>query len=221
MAQAVRPLPASLVLVAFPSASGPGAPVAVPLVVSAPAADVVLPPDPPDWLSLAAPQAIAPGLCEVGCIAADNPRAVRRVHLAFTVQGNPWDVEFAQQPGLLTQTEQIRVLNTPLTVDMTVLVTWVASLINDIELPPIQLVVTVLAVLALVALGLIAALLRHLFADVPEPRPLSTDTLGQPVVVVPGISVSGVLPLKALAVEDQTIALQTVKAIYWLLRQLR
>jgi hypothetical protein len=215
-----RPLPQSLVLVAFPSAAGAGSPAPVPLFISADAAQVTLPPGPPDWLQLAAPQALAPGLCRVDCTAGDNPRDTLRARLGFTVRGRVWEVEFTQQPGLLVQTEQIRVLNTPLTVDMAVLVTWVASLINDIEVPPIQLIVTVLAVLALLALGLIAALVRHLFVNVPEPHPLSTDTLGQPVVVFPGFSLPpGVLPLKAFAAEDQTIALQTVKAIYWLLRQ--
>ncbi|HEY8880580.1 MAG TPA: hypothetical protein VIN03_23620 [Roseateles sp.] len=212
MPEPVRPLPRVLVLVAFPTT-------AVPLVVSADAADVRRPARLPPWLSLAAPQALAPGLCQVDCTASGNPGATRRAPLGFTVNGRAWSVEFTQQPGLLAQTEQIRVLNTPLTVDMLVLVTWVASLINDIEVPPIQLIVTVLAVLALVALGLIAALARHLFVNVPEPRPLSTDTLGQPVVIVPGLSLPGLLPLPAVAVEDQTIALQTVKAIYWLLRQ--
>ncbi|MEO6278183.1 hypothetical protein [Roseateles sp.] len=215
-----RPLPKSLVLVAFPSAAAAaGSPTPVPLVINADAADVGLPASPPDWLQLAAPHALAPGLCRVDCVAGDNPWATRQTRLSVTVNGRPWEVEFTQQPGLLVQTEQIQVLNTPLTVDMAVLVTWVASLINDIEVPPIQLLVTVLAVLALIALGVIAALLRHLFVNVPEPRPLSTDTLGQPVVVFPGFSLPGVLPLKAFAAEDQTIALQTVKAIYWLLRQ--
>lgn len=216
-----RPLPQRLVLVAFPSAAGSGSPAPVPLVIRADAAAVTLPASLPDWLQLAAPQAIAPGLCRVDCTAGDNPQTTRQARLSFTVQGHPWVVEFTQQPGLLVQTEQIRVLNTPLTVDMLVLVTWVASLINDIEVPPIQLLVTVLAVLALIALGLITALLRHLFINVPEPHPLSTDTLGQPVVVIPGVGLSGVLPLKAFAAEDQTIALQTVKAIYWLLRQVQ
>jgi hypothetical protein len=214
-----RPLPRSLALVAFPSAAGSATPTPVPLLISADAADVTLPARPPDWLQLAGPRALAPGLCRVDCIAGDNARATRQALLSFVVQGRSWIVEITQQPGLLTQTEQIRVLNTPLTVDMAVLVTWVASLINDIEVPPIQLIVTVLAVLALLAIGLIAALLRHLFVNVPEPRPLSTDTLGQPVVVFPGFSLPGVLPLQAFAAEDQTIALQTVKAIYWLLRQ--
>lgn len=218
-----RPLPPSLVFVAFPSAAGASSAAPVPLFISADAAQVALPPAPPDWLQLAAPQALAPGLCRVDCTASDNPRDARRARLGFTVRGRVWEVEFTQQPGLLVQTEQIRVLNTPLTVDMAVLVTWVASLINDIEVPPIQLIVTVLAVLALLAIGLVAALLRHLFVNVPEPRPLSTDTLGQPVVVFPGSSLPGgplgLLPLKAFAAEDQTIALQTVKAIYWLLRQ--
>ena len=215
-----RPLPQSLVLVAFSSAAGSGSPSAVPLVISADAAAVTLPASPPPWLQLTAPQALASGLCSVDCTAADNPRGPRLVSLRFIVRGHPWEVEFRQQPGLLTQTEQVRVLNTPLTVDMLVLVTWVASLLDDIEVPPIQLAVTVLAVLALVTLGLIAALLRHLFINVPEPRPLSADTLGEPVVVVPGFSLPpGVLPSTAFAAEDQTIALQTVKAIYWLLRQ--
>ncbi len=216
---ATRPLQQSLVLVAFPSAAGGNGPTPVPLFISADAEQVGLPASPPDWLQLSLPHAIAPGLCRVGCTASDNPRHARRSRLAFTVQGRAWEVEFTQQPGLLLQTEQIRVLNTPLTVDMAVLVTWVASLINDIEVPPIQVLVTVLAVLALVAIGLIVALQRHLFVNVPEPRPLSTDSVGQPVVVFPGVNLHGELPLKDIAAEDQTIALQTVKAIYWLLRQ--
>ncbi|RTL42013.1 MAG: hypothetical protein EKK53_12710 [Burkholderiales bacterium] len=214
-----RPLPESLTLVAFPAAADHPAP--VPLFIRANAAQIQLPPSPPPWLTLAAPAQLAPGLSRVDCTAADNPRQTLNATLLFRVSGQDWPVRVTQQPGLLGQFEQVHLLNTPLTVDMAVLVTYAAQLINDIEVPPIQLVVTIVAVLALIALGVIAALVRHLFVNVPEPKPLSTDTLGQPVVVVPGVAVSGLLPLTGFAVEDQTIALQTLKSIYWLLRQLK
>lgn len=209
-----RPLPDSVVFVAFPQA-------AVPLIVSADPQDIVLPVPMPGWLSFARPQPLAPGLSRIDCSATANPREARRAELHVTVRHQRWPVRFQQQPGLLVQTQQIRVLNTPLTVDMTVLVTFAAEQISKIPVPPIKLIVTVLAVLALIALGLIAALLRHAFANVPEPRPLSTDTLGQPVTIVPGVSVEGVLPLPFLAVEDQTIALQTIQSVYWLLTQIK
>lgn len=214
-----RPLPESLTLVAFPTAVGDQAP--VPLFIRADAAQIQLPPSPPPWLTLAGPQQLAPGLSRVDCTAPDNPHQTLVATLPFRVSGQDWQVCVTQQPGLLGQLEQVNLLNTPLTVDMAVLVTYAAQLINDIEVPPIQLIATIVAVLALIALGVIAALLRHLFVNVPEPKPLSTDTLGQPVVVVPGVALSGVLPLAGLAVEDQTIALQTLKSIYWLLRQLQ
>ncbi|RTL24393.1 MAG: hypothetical protein EKK52_01285 [Burkholderiales bacterium] len=219
MRPAVRPVPASLQMVAFPSALHPPEP--VPLVVSAPAAAVTLPDRSPDWLHLRHPRDLAPGLCRVDCHPSDNPRATRRARLAISVSGRPWEVEFIQQPGLLLQTEQIRLLNAPLNLDMLILVSWVADLINDLEFPPLQAIVTVLAVLALLALGLMLALLRRLFAAVPEPCPLSNDTLGQSVIIVPGVAVSGLLPSLLLPAEDQVIGLQTVKSIYWLLRQLR
>lgn len=210
----LRPLPDRVVFVAFPQA-------AVPLIVSADPHHIELPSPTPVWLTLARPLSLAPGLSRIDCTATVNPREARGAELHVAVRRKAWPVRFQQQPGLLVQTQQLRVLNTPLTVDMTVLVTFAAEQISKIPVPPIKLVVTVLAVLVLIALGLIAALLRHAFANVPEPRPLSTDTLGQPVTVVPGVSVEGVLPLPFLAVEDQTIALQTIQSIYWLLTQIK
>lgn len=219
-----RPLPERLVLAAFPSAvaqAGCAAarPEGVGLFIHADAANVTLPPAPPPWLTLDGPHGEGPRLCRVDCRSQDNPRGERTADLVFRVGGRRYVMCFVQQSGLLVQTQMVLVLDTPLTVDMLVAVTYVAGVIKDIPLPPLKLVVTVLAVLALLALGLIAALLRHLFAVVPVPRPLSVDTLGQPIVVFPGFAVQEGLPLKTVAAEDQTIALQTVKSIYWLLRQ--
>ena len=193
----------------------------VTLYIHADKRGIVLPADCPAWLQFKDLEQVEARLSRVHCFATDNPEATRRALLDFTVDGHAWPTAFVQQPGLLVQTEQIRVLNTPLTVDMLVLVTYAAQKISDIKPLPIQLIVTMLAVLALIALGLIAALLRRVFVDVPEPAPLSTDTLGQPVVIVPGVRVQSGLPLQGVAVEEQTIALQTVKAVYWLLRQIK
>lgn len=79
---------------------------------------------------------------------------------------------------------------------------------------------TVLAVLALLSLGIIAALVRRLFAAVPAPCPLSADTLGQPIVLFAGFTLPEGIPLQNFAAVNETIALQTLKSIYELLRQI-
>ncbi|AVS86314.1 hypothetical protein C8239_17415 [Paracidovorax avenae] len=219
-----RPLPEQVVVVAFPTAyrqaAGPGAgsPAGF-FIVQAPAWDIALPRSDFGWLQLSAPEAISPGWSRVAYQAEDNTLGTRSVPVPVVVRRRSYAVDFLQQPGLLVQTEMVRVLNSPLNIDALMAVMFIASLIRKIPIPPIKLLVTVLALLALVALGMAVSLLRHAFAGVPEPRPLSTDTNGVPIEVFPGLSVSRGLPLAQVPAEDQTIALQTVKEIYWLLRQ--
>ncbi|BFO57769.1 hypothetical protein [Acidovorax sacchari] len=219
-----RPLPEQVVVVAFPTACwqaagpGTGSPAGF-FIVQAPAPDIDLPRSDFGWLQLSAPEAISPGWSRVAYQAEDNTLGTRSIPVPVVVRRRRYAVDFLQQPGLLVQTEMVRVLNSPLNIDALMAVMFIASLIRKIPLPPVKLLVTVLALLALVALGMAVSLLRHAFAGVPEPRPLSTDTNGVPIEVFPGLSVSRGLPLPQVPAEDQTIALQTVKEIYWLLKQ--
>lgn len=222
-----RPLPKSLVVVAFPTAYRQS-PLATPeqaatgdfFIVQAAPEQIELPLTKLDWLTLSQPEALSAGMSRVDYRADDNTVKARRLSLPVTVRGQPYRIEFAQQPGLLVQDEMTRVLNTPLTIDFQVAIGFVADLIKKIPIPPIRLLVALIAILAIVALSLAMAALRHAFVDVPEPKPLSTDTNGVAIDIVPGVSVTGVLPLADIAAEDQTIALQTVKEIYWLVKQI-
>ncbi|WCM92837.1 hypothetical protein M5C99_21245 [Acidovorax sp. NCPPB 2350] len=220
-----RPLPEQVVVVAFPTActqaawpGAAGAPASF-FIVQAPTEDITLPQSDLGWLRLSQPEPIAPGWSRVAYQADDNTLDTRSVPVPVVVRQHRYAVEFLQQAGLLVQTEMVRVLNSPLNIDCLMAVMFIASLIKKIPVPPIKVLVTVLAVLALIALGMAVSLLRHSFAGVPEPLPLSTDTNGVPITVVPGVSVSQGLPLAQVPAEDQTIALQTLKEIYWLLKQ--
>lgn len=220
-----RPLPEQIVVVAFPTACSqaawPGT-TGKPLdffIVQAPARDIELPRSDLGWLRLHAPEPITADWSRIAYQADDNTLDARSVPVAVFVRQRRYAVEFVQQAGLLVQTEMVRVLNSPLNIDCLMAVMFIASMIRKIPLSPIKLLVTVLVLLALVALGIAVSLLRHAFAGVPEPRPLSTDTDGVPIEVFPGLSVSQGLPLAQMPAEDQTIALQTVKEIYWLLKQ--
>ncbi len=220
-----RPLPERLLVAAFPTAyeqdpQAPPKPEGDFFVVQAAAADVVLPRPAIQWLSLGAPEALSADMCRVDYRADDNTVSARRLSVPVQVRGRSYEIEFSQLPGLLVQTQMVRVLNSPLTIDLLVAVTFIAQQIQKVEPPPIQLLVALLAVLAIVALGVVIAAIRRSFADVPQPRPLSTDTNGVPIVIVPGLSVPQGLPLASVSAENQLIALQTVKQIYWLLTQI-
>jgi hypothetical protein len=220
-----RPLPEQVALVAFsgacaqsstPSSSPP--PDAF-FIVRADASEVSLPGHEGDWLTVLPPAAIVRGMCRIVYRATDNTRMARHVELPVLVKGKRYVVLVRQQAGELVQFELVRTLNSPLTVDVLVAVGFIASLIQKIPVPPIKVIAMVLAVLALIALGFAASALRHGFASVPEPRPLSTVTNGAPIYLIPGLTIPGLLPSAALAAEDQTIALQTARAIYWLIEE--
>ncbi len=218
-----RPLPQQLWVVAFPSAAGPGTtcPSGCGLLsfyVQAAKAQVQLGPT-PTWLSVQGVFEVAPRCCRVDLCVQDNPRQAREAALPVQVGQHHYRLMLQQQAGLLLQDTQLQVLNAPLTVDMSVAVTFIAQQIQKIPIPPLKLLVAVLAALALVALGLVVSAARHAFVNLPEPAPLSTDTLGQPIQVLPGLALTGVLPLPGVPLEDQTIALQTLRSIYWLLRE--
>ncbi len=170
------------------------------------------------WLSLEDLSPIATGLTKINYRATDNTLARRQVTVPIQVNGTPYEVEFVQQAGQLLQIQMVQVLNCPLNLECLIAVIFIANLIKKIPLPPIKLLVALIAALALAALGVIVALIRHSFVDVPEPRPLSTDTNGIPIVLFPGVSLSHGLPLQAMRAESQTIALQTIKEIYWLVK---
>ncbi len=221
-----RPLPAKVVVVAFPQAylqypSGRGLDGYSGdfILVQANPGDIQVPDSAGDWLSLSPPVPLSPGLSRVNYQATDNTLSLRRLSVPVGVRGKTYAVEFMQQPGELVQTQMVRVLNSPLTLDCLIAVSFIASLIKKIPIPPIKAIVAVIAVVALLALGMAVALVRRRFILVPEPLPLSTDTNGVPITIVPGVSVSNVLPLENVLAENQTIALQTVKAVYWLLKQ--
>ncbi|MBM7131229.1 hypothetical protein ISS99_17010 [Dyella mobilis] len=188
-------------------------------VVMADSKDVSVPLRTIEWLTLSTPVALGPGVSRIDYKATDNTLSKRRVEAPVVVKGTHYSVVFLQQPGLLVQDELTRTLNCPLNLDCLIAICFIADLINKIPLPPIRLIVLVVAVLALVALGFVVVAIRAAFAGVPEPKPLSTDTNGVPIVVVPGVSVPQGLPLANVRAEDQTIALQTVKEIYWLIKQ--
>lgn len=221
-----RPLPEKIVVVAFPTACSQASQPASPamaegdfFLVQADSKDIDLPRPVMDWLSLSPATAVAAGLSRVDYRAADNTRPARSLQMPVVVRGTHYAVTFLQQPGLLVQMELTRTLNCPLNIDCLVAVTFIADLLKKIPIPPIKLIVMAIVVLAIVALGFVVSALRHAFAAVPEPKPLSTDTNGVPITIVPGVAVSQGLPLAHVAAEDQTIALQTVKEIYWLIKQ--
>jgi hypothetical protein len=228
----LRPLPSSVVVVAFPEAYGqsgwkpPAGYAGDFFVVQAPASEIEIPQKKiSSWLTLSEPEEIWGGASRINYTADDNTLSAKQTPVPLKVRGKLYQVEFIQQGGYLVQDEMVQTLNSPLTVDFAVAVTYIASLIKKIPLPPIKLLVTIVAVLAIVALGFIIAAARHAFANVPEPEPLSFVTNGSPIIIVPGISVPGEVfeeagkKLQGIAAEDLTIALQTVKEIYWLLKQ--
>lgn len=226
LAPDMRPLPERIVVVAFPDAIGQAMPRLAAssresdfFVVQADSQDIVLPHNGVNWLKLSPPTAIAAGISRVGYSVKDNTESARHVEVPVTVRGKRYAVTFSQQPGELVQLELVRTLNCPLNLDCLIAVTFVADLIKKIPVPPIKLVVTIVAILAIVALGFVVSTLRHGFVTVPEPKPLSTDTNKVPITVIPGVAVSYGLPLANVAAEDQVIALQTIKAIYWLIKQ--
>lgn len=220
---APRPLPEQLAIVAFPGAyTQAGTPEAPPgdfFIVRADASEVSLPGHEASWLTVSPPAAIVPGMCRIAYSATDNTRLARHVEVPVVVKGKRYGVMIRQQAGELVQMELTRTLNCPLNLDVLIAIGFIASLIQKIPLPPIKLIVTIVAILALIALGFAVSALRHGFARVPEPKPLSTDTNGVPITLFPGISIPGLLPLAGIAAEDQTIALQTVQEIYWLIEE--
>ncbi|PPU97073.1 hypothetical protein XpopCFBP1817_05620 [Xanthomonas populi] len=171
------------------------------------------------WLSLEDPSQIAPGLTQINYRTTDNTLARRQIAVPILVNEERYEVEFVQQAGHLLQTQMVQVLNCPLNLECLMAVIFIATLIKKIPLPPIKLLVALIAALALAALGVVIALIRRSFADVPEPRPLSTETNGTPIVLFPGMSLLHGLPLQAMRAENQTIALQTIKEMYWLVKQ--
>jgi hypothetical protein len=216
---APRPLPDEVAIVAFPTAA---AATALPdsfFVVRADAREVSLPGGTAPWLTVSPPEALAEGVCRIAYRATDNTRAARSDAVQVIVKEKPYLVRFRQQAGELVQFELVRTLNSPLNLDCLIAVCFIASLIQKIPIPPLKLLVMVLVALALVALGFAVSAIRHAFANIPEPRPLSTDTNGVPIAIFPGLAIPGLFPLADVAAEDQTIALQTIQEIYWLIEQ--
>ncbi len=211
-----RPLPARVVVVAFPEAGG----VDGFFLVAADSREVEVPSRPADWLSLAQAVPVAPALSRIEYRAGDNPWPSRQVDVSVRVGAKRYVVTFVQQAGALVQTQLVRTLNCPLNIDCLVAVCFVADLVSKIPVPPLRYLVAGLAVLAILALGLAVVVVRRGFAGVPEPAPLSTDTRGVPIMVIPGLEISHGLPLRHVAAEEQTIALQTVRAVYGLIKQL-
>lgn len=171
------------------------------------------------WLTLIPPESIVDGLSKVGYQAQDNTQLSRALAVPVTVREKTYHVLFNQQSGYLLQDELVRTLNCPLTIDFQVAIKFIADLIKEIPIPPIKLIVMIIAVLVIIALGFIVSAIRHAFVNVPEPNPLSSDTNGIPIVAVPGVTVSPPFPMMQIAAEDQTIALQTVRQVYWLIKQ--
>ncbi|GAA0920094.1 hypothetical protein GCM10009552_40640 [Rothia nasimurium] len=218
-----RPLPEQVVVVAFPDAwnqtswpSGSPPPDGDFIVVQAPSQDVSLPRPVIDWLTLHTPTSLGDDMSRVEYVAQTNVQGKRSLVAPVIVKGMSYAVTFNQQPGDLIQDELVRTLNCPLNLDCQIAIGFVADLIQKIPVPPIKYIVLLLVMLAILALGAIVMALRHAFASVPEPRPLSTDIHGVPIVIVPGVPVPFAVPTMAIAAEDQTIGLQVARAIYWL-----
>ncbi|GKT26507.1 hypothetical protein [Acidovorax sp. SUPP3334] len=223
-----RPLPEQILVMAFPQAYLQGAPAPISTLgesgffcVQAMVQHIDVDAPDVDWLWLAPPEPLTAGSSKIGYRAMDNTLSLRSAFVAVSVRGKRYEVQFVQQPGELVQTQMVRLLNSPLTIDCLMAVSFIASLIKKIPIPPIKVIVAVIAVVALLALGMAVSLLRRSFILVPEPLPLSTDTNGVPITIVPGVSVSNVLPLENVLAENQTIALQTVKAVYWLIKEVK
>jgi hypothetical protein len=222
-----RPVPGQVIVVAFPKAydqaAWPGD-TAPPksgsdfFLVQADSQDIVLPQPAVDWLTLSPAVTLAAGLSQVDYHTTDNTMGRRSTEIPVVVKGKRYAMTFLQQPGELVQTELVRTLNSPLNIDCLIAIGFVAELIQKIPLP-LKLIVLALAILAIVGLGFVVSALRHAFIGVPEPKPLSTDTNGVPIVIVPGVPLPFALPLAVIAAEDQTIALQTIQEIYWLIKQ--
>lgn len=221
----VRPLPASLALAAFPTAyeaepdpaSLSGRPF---FIVRASADEVEVGSMVEPWLTLSQPRAVADGISRIDYSAKENTYRTRQLTVPVTVRGKPYQVEFTQQGGYLSQDETQRVLSSPLNIDFLVAITFIAKQVKKIPMP-YRLIAIVVVVLAIVAIGFAIAVARHAFINVPEPKPLSQEINGDPmsVTVIPNVEISGALPLPFLAVEDQMIALQTVKELYWFIKQ--
>lgn len=221
----LRPLPESIVVVAFPDAFKESH-LAISsnvtqdfFIVQAPCDMIQITRPEVPWLTLSKPAPVSAEVSRIDYQATDNTRLMRKLPVILVVHGKPYQIEFIQQGGYLVQDEMVRVLNSPLTIDFLVAVTYIASLIKKIPIPPIKLIVAIIAVLAIIALSIAIAAVRHAFINVPEPRPLSTDTNGIPITIFPGLSVD-TLPLKNVSAEDQTIALQMTKEIYWFIKQI-
>lgn len=223
-----RPLPDEIVIVAYPDAysssrgkATPDEPACFFVVTAAPADIRITPPSAP-WLSMQPPSAMGSGFSRIDYQAATNPRQARQLDVNIAVRHRNYRLRFRQAGGELAQKEMLALLNAPLNLDFLVAITYVAGLIKKVQPPPLKLIVIVVAVLAIIALGFAIAMLRHAFAGVPEPPPLSTDCLGIPIPLFPGVDAPlGLLPLPAIAVEDQVIALQTLRQLYWLLKQVQ
>lgn len=221
----LRPLPESIMMVAFPDAykeSRPANPFKQTsdfFIVQAPSHEIEIPQKVMPWLKLIGPEAIGSDVSQIDYQADNNTMLIRVQPVDIKVSGKLYRIEFIQQSGYLVQNEMVRVLNSPLNLDFLVAITYIASLIKKIPVPPIKLIAVIVAVLAIVALSIVISVARSAFINVPEPKPLSIDTNGVPITIFSGFSVSQVLPLKNIAAEDQTIALQTVKELYWLIKQ--
>lgn len=171
------------------------------------------------WLTLSPPEKIVDGLSKISYQAQDNTQLSRVLSVSIAVRGEAYEVLFNQQGGYLVQDELVRTLNCPLTIDFQVAIKFIADLIKKIPIPPIKLIVMIIAVLVIIVLGFVISAIRHAFVNVPEPNPLSDNTNGIPIMAVPGVRVSPPFPMVSIAAEDQTIALQTVRQIYWLIKQ--
>jgi len=220
----LRPLPECIVVVAFPDAYKqstlvPAAGQEDFFIIQAPVKEIEIDTTGTQWLKLLTPKAIGSAISQVNYRAKDNAGPNRKLYTALRVRNKSYQIEFMQQGGALVQKEMVRVLNSPLNIDFLVAITYIASLIKKIEPPPIKIIVTIIAAVAIIALSLAISAARHAFDNVPEPKPLSTDTNGVPITIFPGLSLPQGLPLEFVATEDQLIALQTVKELYWLLKQ--
>ncbi|KAF1007449.1 MAG: hypothetical protein GAK28_01791 [Luteibacter sp.] len=220
---APRPLPEQVIVVAFPRAwkkapwpAGASAPEGDFFIVQAASQAVSIPRLQIEWLTLRAATPLGPTMSRIDYIATDNIQGRRQLRAPVIIEGTTYEVAFIQQPGDLVQDELVRTLNCPLNLDCQIAIGFVADLIKKIPIPPIRYLVLVVAALAVLALGVVIVALRRMFAGVPEPPPLSTDIHGIPIVIVPSLPIRLPFPLEDIPAESQTIDLQTLRAVYWL-----
>lgn len=217
----INPFPHELVIVPFPSAvnaypAGIMGNQAASLYIPVARQEVELQPSSVHWFTAVKDLNTDPQSCMIRIMAEDNIGKRRSAEIQIKIDDQLFSCTLKQPGGYLIQCEMVRVLNSPLAIDLLIAVTFIADKIKKIKVPPVKLLVMVIIIIVMITLAILISLARHLFVDIPEPPPLSTNT-GNQTINFNGIPIKP-MPLADIAVTDQLIALQTMKEIYWFVR---